>query len=333
MVNLKTRILLLICALIAGIFIPREALAIVRIDELSVSAWPEYDDPRVLVIYYGSLSKDTPIPSEVTFLIPGEAQLGMTCSITDQNEHKMVMSDRSPVDDKYVRVSFTTTERNFHLEYYIDALKKDGDARSFSIPVKSVIEVDSLTLEAQEPRGAQDFVFQNSIVHTGGDGLNYYVRDVGALPAGGEAFINVSYTKKGDALSVAGGMTTGGSGGEGSSNMGGPKTASAPRGMASLVFALVLGAIVAFLIFSYLGRKPHVEFARNAVRNATSGVKGKENTPPSVSQGEKMHRASRDSGSPRSAPASHPRFCTQCGAKLNQGDRFCTHCGYQVKAS
>jgi len=42
----------------------------VTIATLSADVWPEHDDPRVLIIYRGTLSADAPLPYPLSFAIP-----------------------------------------------------------------------------------------------------------------------------------------------------------------------------------------------------------------------------------------------------------------------
>ena len=40
-------------------------------DTLSVALWPEFDRPETLVIYRAQLDANTPLPAELSFMLPG----------------------------------------------------------------------------------------------------------------------------------------------------------------------------------------------------------------------------------------------------------------------
>lgn len=56
--------------------------------QLDISVWPEYDEPRNLVIYNGSLADNNPLPQPITLEAPAGARINMTCEVSADGQHK-----------------------------------------------------------------------------------------------------------------------------------------------------------------------------------------------------------------------------------------------------
>ena len=69
------RRLLLLVASVLGLFalLPAVRAADVRLDSMRVELWPEYDQPRMLVLYSAQLAADTVFPARLEFHIPLDA--------------------------------------------------------------------------------------------------------------------------------------------------------------------------------------------------------------------------------------------------------------------
>ncbi len=307
------------------------ARAEVKIQELNISAWPEYDDPRVLVLYYGTFPYEQELPTTVELLVPMGADLGMACSITDKGEHRMAVSQKKPYDDNFIVVSFSVTEPHFHLEYYIDAIKKDGAKKSFSIPFKTLMPIGMLELEVQEPAGAKNFTFADSSVHTGSDGLRYYTKVVGPFTPQDEVAIEVSYEKESDVLSVA---TLGQKGGGGTATPAGtaPPEAPAPSSMTNLVIAVIFGFIIAVIVFTVLGGlKPRGEYAQARQEASTKPRRAEPNMERARRHPAQTKKRVSISAKAEHGQARYPKFCSNCGQRLEKGDKFCSQCGQPIK--
>ncbi|MDA8235255.1 MAG: hypothetical protein M0Z31_10725 [Clostridia bacterium] len=92
---------------------PAYAAGDMTMKDFSISVWPEYDDPRVLVIYQGTFVNTTgaelPKNTEVKFNIPKGAEIGMACELVDGGGHSC---QPYKTDDKgdYVQLSWKTTK-------------------------------------------------------------------------------------------------------------------------------------------------------------------------------------------------------------------------------
>ena len=85
-----------------------------QIKEMKVALWPEYDDPRVLMMYRGIFGDGA--PSRVTFLVPKGAEVNQACSLTAKEEHLCQVYDLEDKGD-YRRVTYNLPEPRFLLEF------------------------------------------------------------------------------------------------------------------------------------------------------------------------------------------------------------------------
>lgn len=51
------------------------------IKNMKVSLWPEYDDPRVLVIYEGEFDNEVIFPQPVAFPVPLSSEISQACAL------------------------------------------------------------------------------------------------------------------------------------------------------------------------------------------------------------------------------------------------------------
>jgi len=260
-----------------------------RLASLQIEIWPEFDRPAALVILGGELAADVALPAAVSLRIAASSG-GPTAvaSSTGPGAGLSNMKHERKHADDFITISFEATQRLFHVEFY-EPLATGTPERIYTYVWPGDFAVDRLNVILQEPAGAVFLSAQPSLdaTTTGQNGLRYRSSELGALKAGKQLPIKISYTKT-DART--------------SQEILQPKTADlspaptpsstgkTPRWWA-LVFAiaaaLVIGAVTAFLWWQ--GRR-------------------------------KISRAQPGSTSfcPKcgAQPASGDRFCSKCGAPL-----------------
>ncbi len=167
------------------------------IERLEISLWPEYDDPRLLVIYRGVLAQEPKGP--LTFAIPITAELHAVAYLNA--EGRLLKSDWQilPGSDREQLVVFTPGSRQFQLEYY-EEIATRGPQRSFTFQFQSSrYEIGALQLEVQQPLRSRDFVAQPPLpddLGTDTRGLRYFGRKFGTVPLGVLIEQQISYTKR-----------------------------------------------------------------------------------------------------------------------------------------
>jgi len=268
----------------------RQAMAIAN---MSVEIWPEYDDPRVLVIYSGDVARDVTLPADFSFIIPAGAQVHMAGGLNANGEHIHSLYQTRERDDGLVEVTYRLEVPNFYMEFYYDPFT-GGDERNFSYPLLSRFDIAALMVSVQRPRRAEGFTVSPTALQSVQDnnGFTYDVLRFDSLPAGTARSVSVVYRKADREPSVT------------PQQAGGATTADRRTMKSILLFvAILLAGIIAWALF--IGPR----------RRATAG------------HDDRIRRPAR-----RAQPPGETRYCTQCGQAVSAEDRFCGMCGQPVRA-
>jgi len=270
------------------------------IQRLQVSLWPEYDDPRLLVIYRGELASPPAQPMRLP--IPADAEVHAVAYVAEDGT--LVNLDwTSELEGEHRILVLTPPTQEFQVEYYWDVLGP-GPEKSFTVSIAAGPQpVQALRFQVQEPVGARDLQgdppLQGPTV--GFQGLNYYIREAGPLAPGEEARQTVRYVKTDDRLSVTV-VQPEPTPGEAAERAESAVPSAGTRWLyAVAVVLLVTGAsLIAFGIWR----------SRRRVALAPAAVP--------------QRRRTRSRGRKKAGLA---RFCHACGHSFQPDDRFCAHCG------
>lgn len=281
-----------------------EPPADIRIARLQLSIWPEYDDPRVLLIIRGELAPGAAFPVQVTLPIPKDAELIGAGMISELGElllhpHRVIPGNASDT------LEITLPSSRFFAEVYYDPFETSGNAKRFSYTFKAPYPITQFDVDIQKPYTASDFVIEPPAMaqETEGRDTTYHrfaYRDVATEQP---TTFTVSYVKTNPQPSV-------------------PKAASAPAAGATrgpqdrvfIYFGILAGVTAAYVLATLLWtayRRRH-------------GTVALSETPPL----------------PLTAPPFPPpgtpaaaNFCSHCGRALNADYAFCPGCGHAVRAS
>jgi hypothetical protein len=278
----------------------------IKLSALEVDLWPEYDQPTLLVIYRISLLSTTSLPVDLTFRIPaaaGEPSAVAVKQTTSTGEAGLfTIPYERRVEGEWGLISFTATMPEIQLEYYDPSLIKDGANRHFEYRWPGDYAVDSFVVQVQQPVAASQMQISPASGSgvPGNDGLIYYNKQIGSLPAGQSFTIKVSYQKANDELSITSLKV----------QPSAPVTTVTP-GQNTLITILpwVLAALGLVLLVG------------GAVWYWQAG-KSKESAPsrrrrPVVEQEEVKEEGY--------------IYCHQCGKRALPGDRFCRMCGTKLR--
>ena len=194
------RILWLAMLTLVAIAFPRlvSAESSPRIANLSIAVWPEHDQPGVLVQYQGQLADgaQTPLPLDVTFLVPKGAGIGAVCAIQKDGTHTSETWKEGDAGDGFTGVTYKLTQPQFHVEFYYNPLVGNTD-KTMQFAYKAVLPVDQLTLEIQHPLQATNFVLTPSEneSHKDNKGFTYHTVNAAQLAAEETVSAKISYTK------------------------------------------------------------------------------------------------------------------------------------------
>ena len=298
-------IIMLIC------FLP---VAVKAQEELTFSAvevdlWPEYDRPGVLVIYRITLSSQTSIPTEVTLRIPANAgQPNAVASRSPDGALFNLIYEQESAGE-WIELSFQATSPELQIEYYDTSLEKDDAARHFEYTWPGDYAVEAFQIQVQQPRTASQMVISPSLGSggMGGDGMVYFLSEIGPLAEGQSFQISLDYQKADDQLSVASAPI----------QASGPLDDSATgRWTLNSVLPYILGVFGLVLIgggvywYWQSGQEQETPKRRRGVRRSSSRSGGQV----AVSSTEGGHI-----------------YCHQCGKRAASGDRFCRACGTQLR--
>ena len=292
---------------------PAHAQQEMTLSSVSVSLWPEFDQPSMLVIYHITLPAGASLPAELGVRVP--------VSVNEPNAVAARQPDNSLVTIPYTvergqdwnRIVFQATSPELQIEYY-DGLQINGATRLYEYRWPGDYAVDSFVVELQQPKDASNLITSPGLGNgaAGNDGLLYYTSQIGPLQQGQPFAISIRYDKSSDALS--------------SSSMAVEPSAPIEPGtdtQAALRSALpwLLGFLGLLLIgggvFWYLqsGRAKPKNAAPRRTRHKPAAGQTAEQT-----------------SSPDSESNDHI-YCHQCGRRANAGDRFCRACGTPLRTS
>jgi hypothetical protein len=266
-----------------------------RMAYLHLSIWPEYDDPRVLIMMRGEMLPASAFPTYITLPIPKQAELIGAGLISAQNE-MLLHPHRVLTEEKTDTLELNLPAPRFFVELYYDPFTPRRAEKHFTFAFSVPYPVEQLEVDIQKPYEANNFVTEPSTMARDADarGGIYHRFSYRNLKAGETKSFTVSYTKTDDRPSV-------------------PKqqppasvvAPPAPVNKTLVAFGLLVGATVLYAggVFVWKGYWQRREPV------------------PSVSQ------HADPSPVPSSALSMVPHFCSRCGRKLQLEYAFCPGCG------
>ena len=284
-----------------------------RYSQMRLSIWPEYDDPRVLVILEPVLARSVKLPTKVSFLVPRGASVSMACEITAQGGHACRPKEITR-RGQYDQVSYTVlSRRTLYFEYYYDP-GFAGPAKEFAFKFVPSAPIDSLGVEIQQPLRSTGFQTTPPPSATASDqqGFTYFQYAIGSAPAGKPVPFAVSYTKPDVNPSVRKQATSPASA-RSASTVG--ETGSLPSVLGLLGVAGRLGTIAYGVLAMGRARTQEGTSASSQRSGTDAAVRASPATPVEDAAGS-AH------GGPRSEI-----LCSECGSELRDRDRFCPTCG------
>lgn len=278
-----------------------------RLSAVEVDLWPEYDQPEMLVIYRITLSPSVSLPADLTFKIPvsaGEPSAVAGKDVTANGEEGLfTIPYEYQANGEWALVTLTASMPEIQLEYYDPGLVTDGAERRFSYRWPGDYAVDSLMVQVQQPLNATDMhispASDEGIPRP--DGLVYYNKQVGSLPAGQTFDLKIDYQKETDSLSAPNLSV------QPSVPM--PDMTTTPSNVMS-VLPWVLGGVGLLLIVG------------GGVWYWQSG-REKESPQPRRRRRSTLHV--------ENTPTGNHLYCHQCGKRAASGDRFCRTCGTRLR--
>ena len=285
-------VIALVTVLVLGSSVGTPAQEPLRVETLYISLWPEYDDPRLLVILSGRLNRsgvDLRVP------LPEGAQLHAAAYVDAEGNLLTASWQMETVNGQNVVVVSVPTQE-FQVEYYVDAIVPGRETViQARIPVPEA-EIAQAFLTVQEPANTENLrgVPALGTPEPGLNGLRYASRVLGPLAPGTVVEQEVRYTRLAPGLSApprtAPEPTP-------------PPTPSPPAGRPWIPLLIGVGALL--VVATGIGY--YWFWRRSKVVSTTTDI-----SPGEFSSAETPQLA---------------RYCPNCGHPYGPEDRFCAMCG------
>jgi len=273
---------------------------------MQISIWPEYDDPRVLVIFRGQFADATGFPRDVSFPIPAGAEVN-AAAYSDADGRLLSQSWKVESKSDGQVLTYNLPTPSFQVEYYYAGII-GKNARQIEFSTQIPYPVTALAVDIQRPRTATDFQLDPKPDSQSNDaqGFQYGLYSFKDLPANKTLTFKVSYTKTdlnpsvdrsivqppADTQPAASPNTT-------------TVTPTAAGGIQPLVIVLATiglgGLLIVGGVLLIQRRQAQAEEEWEAPARPIRTIRGPAN------------------------------FCTRCGTRLRPGVRFCPECGTKIR--
>jgi hypothetical protein len=125
-------------------------------DDVHLWVFPEYDDPRLLVMLQGEIV-GVQAPAKVRFLVPATAEMFSAGSIDAQGNYSGGPPDREPSEIAgWDKISYEVTTNTFRVEYY-DPIIFGLPDKAISYEFRWLFPISTLHVVVQEPRQSSNF--------------------------------------------------------------------------------------------------------------------------------------------------------------------------------
>jgi hypothetical protein len=293
------RLLILLSGVISLPF-SAQAQNAIRLASLRTQLWPEYDQRSMLVIYDLELPSNVKMPVSVSIRFPKDGNLIAVAALGSNGAlvNADYLGPSTSGDWQSVTLQIQTAT-SYHVEYY-EPLSISGSLRQFTYLWPGDYAVDDFSLSVRIPSDTSNITATPNLQSTQeADGTPALAADFGALGAGQEFPLQLTYTKTSDTLGVSQPRLQ-------PSQPLGPNTPG--RVMLSNYLPYILG-VLGFLMVA--ASSIYIWQSRRGDR-----LTGERHRHPS----------------PQAADdAPDAVYCHQCGTRAELGDRFCRVCGARLR--
>lgn len=261
----------------------------------NVTLWlnPEYDDPRLLVMFLGKIT-GVEAPARVRFLVPSGAEMYSAGSIDASGKYSGGPPDRKvSAIPGWDEISYELKTDTFRVEYYNTDIVGQPD-KTISYDFQALYPVSDIKVIIQEPKKSSNFtVSPEGLTRTDGEGFTVHSYAYNSLIPDSPLHFDIAYTKSDPHPSLVGSADSQESGTTGTSS-------TNPALLAGIGIIAVAAGI--FIFRSQMGKSAQQSrpARRAAARNTARKVKtGSDQCPGCKGPVEETHQ-----------------FCPQCGRKL-----------------
>ncbi len=281
----------------------------VSLQDLSIKLWPEFDDPRLLVIIDGKLLQSEP---DVVVPVPSGAFINAVASQQEDGRMLNIAWESGTGASGNDIITVHPQGQHFRIEYYVPlTIKDDERVIDFELPANTFNAANAV-IEVLLPPESSDIVLDPpaDISQQTADGAWLYQVSLETVTAEQIIHQRLSYRNPTGALTMPETPK------EPAANAPTPAPVQAPaatpgQGPDWLLIGLAAAAVVLIALGGYgLWR--------------TSRPVPEPVTPPESRTGKRKHKSRKQAST---APAGKDRYCRNCGTPFLPDDRFCRKCG------
>lgn len=190
----------LIFILILGVFFafpfPASAQTDVTLSNVTVQLWPEYDQPSMLVIVDFQVASGTPLPVDLSFRFPLDANLIAVAVQTSAGQFLNAEFTGPAVDGEWQSFTMTIDQNAVYRFEYYQPMTFNGNQRIFSYLWDGAYAVNSFQSSVLEPLDVTSFVVDpphQNIQQV--SELKYYNNEPARLAQGEQYALTLQYDK------------------------------------------------------------------------------------------------------------------------------------------
>lgn len=294
----------------------------------NVQLWvyPEYDDPRLLVMLEGQIA-GTKAPATVRFLVPSGAQMFSAGWKDAQGKYAGGPPNRKPSDvPGWDEISYEARSSTFRVEYYDSSIIGQTN-KTITYEFRSLYPISDLRVYVQEPLTSNDFsVSPPAQSRSTEEGMVLHQYNFRSLDLTKPLSFAIGYTKSDPNPSIQNPSLNS------STDSSAPSSSSRPLVVVGIVFAALAAVLVGYALLSKSRSRP---MTRQQLRYAAARASNSSNRgqpAPIRANPAPSNQGKSSRGANQTAPAIAPaRFCSQCGTERDGPGSFCTECGARIK--
>ena len=171
---------------------------------LRLSIWPEYDDPRVLIMFRGEMTPRQAFPASVTLPLPKGAEIIGAGMISEQNELLLHPHQVLPGDSQDT-LQLNLPVPRFFVEFYYNPFTTSGPEKRFVYPAPTTYPIDLFEVDIQQPLQAGAFTVDPPSMErtTDKEGFTYHQFTSRNIEKGQSQTFTIAYIKTATTPSVA----------------------------------------------------------------------------------------------------------------------------------
>jgi hypothetical protein len=266
----------------------------------NVQLWlyPEYDDPRLLVMLEGKIVGVEP-PTKVRFLVPYDAEMYSAGSMDAQGQYSGGPPARqASTIAGWDEISYELKTETFRVEYYAPHIIENPN-KSIEYEFRSLFPISGLSVVVQQPLQSSNFTVQPTgkltVDQFNNIRFNAYQYQFDSIMADTPLNFQISYSKTDMRTSIE--IQAAGSVPENNDSL--------PSSTVMLILVIVpLVVLVTGIFLVLIFRQKSSPRRRNKVRTSPAPKASKQKRHPN-------------------------RVCEECGASIPRTFRYCPHCGQE----